>query len=196
MLGSLLLPYAEASFSKISISNEPGTLSSICLIPFLFQHRTQARTKITYVGLPKTPTYAINNFYIVQICQVLSIVKPKSIVNTALKGDTGFPHHPKVEHSYESFYKVYRNGESKEAITLGHILLTNAQIEIKHRCSRAQFKAMVAWCWDAERSPRGRSSAGQLSLLWVLTASVVAHTKLYYHFLPFFVKVKNLFRFL
>ena len=124
------------------------------------------------------------------------MVKPKSTINTALKGDTDFPHHPKVEHSYEIFCKFYWIGKSKEAITLGHILLTNAQIEIKHRCSQAQFKAMEAWCWDAERRPWGKSSAGQLSLLWVLTASVVADTKCYFHFLPFFVKAKTLFRFL
>ena len=34
------------------------------------------------------------------------------------------------------------------------------QIQIKHRCSQTYFKAMAAWCWDAQCSSLGRSLVG------------------------------------
>ena len=42
-------------------------------------------------------------------------------------------------------------------------------MEMKHRCSQTQFKALVAPCWDAECGSWASSS-----LLWVLPPSVVA----------------------
>ena len=45
---------------------------------------------------------------------------------TGLQRDTCFPHYLKVEHSYEAFQKP-KWCKSKEAITLEHILLTDAE---------------------------------------------------------------------
>lgn len=72
-------------------------------------------------------------------------------------------------------------------------------MEIKHRCSQPQFRTLAAWCWDAVCCSWGRSWVGPLSPLRVGAPSPIAHWKTnvecYFHFSPFFVKAKILFRF-
>ena len=58
---------------------------------------------------------------------------------------TGFPSHPKVEHSYETFRKAKWHKAKKQFITLGDILPTDAQNKQReHRCAQTQFKDTAA----------------------------------------------------
>lgn len=68
-------------------------------------------------------------------------------------------------------------------------------MEIKHRCSRPQFKAMGAWCWDAECHSQGKSLMGPLLMLGVHAASRMAcwETNAEHYFHLFFCKKRKSF---
>lgn len=85
-----------------------------------------------------------------------------------------FPHDPKVE-----------------CVPLKPFV-SQSGVKQRHRCSQTEVKAVVACCWGAEWFPEPGLSGATLAA-WgahCLSHGSLPHTKGYFHFSPFIVKVK------